>query len=90
VSRDGTPCESCGRATFGISGTNVESAALPLRRAWSDGSQADYGREGGADAGPFVAHLRLAGQECVYRLWSHLGRAHLEHLLEHLQLVEVP
>jgi hypothetical protein len=90
VSRDGTPCESCGRAVFGIAGTNVESAALSLRRAWSDGSHADYGRAGGSDAGPFVAHLRLAGQECVYRLWSHLGRDHLEHLLEHLQFVEAP
>jgi hypothetical protein len=92
AARDGTTCPTCGRGAFGIAGTRVEVAgALPLHREWSDGSRADYGREGGDDSStprPYVAHLRVDGQECLYSLWSHLGRDHLEHLLEHLQLVE--
>jgi len=94
AARDGTTCPTCGRSAFGIAGTRIEVAGeLPLRREWGDGSRADYGREGGDDSGaprPYVAHLRVQGQQCLYSLWSHLGRDHLEHLLEHLQLVDVP
>ena len=38
---------------------------------------------------PYVALLQVPGQDCVYRLWSHLGREHVEHLLERLQWVAV-
>lgn len=34
-----------------------------------------------------LAYLRVGGQRCTYNVWSRLGRAHLEHLLEHLRLV---
>lgn len=93
AARDGTTCTTCGRSAFGIRGVAVEVAArFPLRRSWSDGSQADYGREGGDDSSvprPYVAHLHVEGQDCTYELWSHLGRDHLEHLMEHLQMVDV-
>lgn len=31
-----------------------------------------------------IAYVRVAGQACDYNVWSRLGRAHLEHLLESL------
>ena len=34
-----------------------------------------------------IAYVRVAGQQCDYNVWSRLGRAHLEHLLEHLELL---
>lgn len=34
-----------------------------------------------------IAYVRVAGQQCDYNVWSKLGRAHLEHLLEHLELL---
>ncbi|HEY5610921.1 MAG TPA: hypothetical protein VIL97_06930 [Thermoanaerobaculia bacterium] len=33
------------------------------------------------------AYLRIAGQQCLYNLWSRLGRDHLELLLDELRLV---
>lgn len=92
AARDGSTCPTCGRHAFGIAGTSIEStASFPLHMEWSDGSRADYGREGGDDTSvprPWTAHLRVQTQDCIYSLWSHLGRDHLEHLLQHLQLVE--
>ncbi|MGN6496468.1 MAG: COG3650 family protein [Tsuneonella sp.] len=34
-----------------------------------------------------LAYVRVAGQQCDYNVWSRLGRAHLEALLENLRLV---
>jgi hypothetical protein len=80
------------RDVFGIAGTAAEVAAseapgLVLHREWSDGSRAVYGRQA-TEGDLYVAQLQVEGQGCVYQLWSHLGRDHLEHLLEHLQRVE--
>jgi hypothetical protein len=35
-----------------------------------------------------LAYVRVGGQTCTYNVWSRLGRAHLEHLLENLAPVE--
>jgi hypothetical protein len=35
-----------------------------------------------------LAYLRVGGQVCTYNVWSRLGRAHLEYLLEHLTLIQ--
>ncbi|MFM6932511.1 MAG: hypothetical protein ACKOUT_09745 [Novosphingobium sp.] len=35
-----------------------------------------------------VAYLRVRGQTCTYNVWSRLGRAHLEFLLENLVLID--
>lgn len=35
-----------------------------------------------------LAYLRVGGQKCMYNVWSKLGRAHLEHLLDNLRVVE--
>lgn len=80
------------RSAFGVAGTGVEPGPdtyddWPHRREWRDGSRADYGPEGGS--GPKqLAYLRVEGQRCLYNVWSHLGRTHLEELLESLRFVE--
>ncbi|MFM5907050.1 MAG: hypothetical protein ACKOPO_05625 [Novosphingobium sp.] len=35
-----------------------------------------------------VAYLRVGGQRCTYNLWSRLGRAHLEFLMENLVTID--
>lgn len=35
-----------------------------------------------------VAYVRVRGQTCTYNVWSRLGRAHLEFLLENLVLID--
>ncbi|MFA7587040.1 MAG: hypothetical protein WCY11_12755 [Novosphingobium sp.] len=34
-----------------------------------------------------LAYVRVAGQTCTYNVWSRLGRAHLERLLDNLVLI---
>ena len=82
------------RSAFGVAGTGSRASepaydAWPHRRAWADGSSAGYGREGGTGPNE-MAYLRIQGQDCLYNVWSHLGRAHLEQLLESLRFVAVP
>lgn len=82
------------RSAFGVAGAGVtvdgdlydgwENAI-----AWADGSHAGYGLEGGTGPG-HLAYLQIAGQGCLYNVWSQLGEAHLVHLLESLRLVDVP
>lgn len=58
---------------------------------------AGYGVEGataypaddpqGLDANS-LAYVRIGGQSCLYNVWSRLGRAHLELLLDNLRIVE--
>jgi hypothetical protein len=61
-----------------------------------EGSLAGYGLEGAgrySDANPTgtgqqsIAYVRIAGQKCLYDVWSRLGRAHLETLLDSLRIV---
>lgn len=79
------------RSAFGVAGTGVEPGPdtyddWPYRMEWRDGSRAGYGPEGGS--GPrLLAYLRIAGQDCLYNVWSHLGRDHLEDLLGSLRFV---
>lgn len=74
-------------------------AQWPLMRdldALPEPSFAGYGVEG-AEAYPAenpegygmksVAYLRVAGQDCLYNVWSNISRAHLEALLENLRVV---
>lgn len=81
------------RSAFGVAGTAVNSAdpdswkwSHNLR--WADGSTAGYGPEGGT--GPSeLAYLKVHGQQCLYNVWSRLGRQHLEHLLTQLRFVDL-
>ena len=80
------------RSAFGVAGTGVKAAdpsydEWPYRKAWSDGSTAGYGPEGGTGPNQ-LAYLRIAGQQCLYNVWSRLGRAHLETLLESIRFVQ--
>lgn len=73
-------------------------------RRWSDGSAVGYGYEGsvnpvavpgaGEEPNPlgtrkWLAQLSVAGKPCAYEVWSHNGRAHLEHLLDSLRAVDL-
>lgn len=80
------------RSAFGIAGTGSKASdpaysEWPHKRSWSDGSSAGYGPEGGTGPNQ-LAYLRVAGQDCLYNVWSRLGREHLESLLDQLRRVE--
>jgi hypothetical protein len=80
------------RSAFGIAGTGVSAAdptysEWPYSRTWRDGSSAGYGPEGGTGPNQ-LAYLRIAGQGCLYNVWSRIGREHLEELLERLRFVD--
>lgn len=80
------------RSVFGIAGAGVPARAddayrFPHTIAWSDGSEANYGLEGGTGPGQ-AAYLTVAGQDCLYNLWSKRGPAHLEALFASLRRLE--
>ena len=82
------------RSAFGVAGTGVSAADptyadWPHRIEWTDGSSAGYGPEGGSGPNQ-LAYLRIAGQDCLYNVWSRLGRTHLEGLLDALRIVDTP
>ncbi|MEW5927608.1 MAG: hypothetical protein AB1941_08990 [Gemmatimonadota bacterium] len=82
------------RSAFGVAGAGVSAegpsyAGWPHRIRWADGSTAEYGPEGGTGPNQ-LAYLRVAGQGCLYNVWSALGREHLEQLLGRLRFVRVP
>lgn len=82
------------RSAFGIAGTGVAADAdgiysdWPFRKQWADGSSVGYGPEGGTGSNQ-LAYLRIAGQGCLYNVWSRLGREHLESLLAAIRRVEI-
>ena len=80
------------RSAFGVAGAGVAADGpsyheWPHRMSWSDGSYAEYGPEGGTGPNQ-LAYLRVQGQECLYNVWSRLGRTHLEYLLQQLRFVQ--
>jgi hypothetical protein len=80
------------RGAFGIAGAGVKAgdpsySKWPYAYEWGDGSKVEYGPEGGEGPNQ-LAYLRIQGQDCLYNVWSRLGRAHLELLLRELRLVE--
>ena len=79
------------RSAFGIAGTGSRASdpsydAWPHRIQFADGSTAGYGPEGGTGPNQ-LAYLRIAGQTCLYNVWSRFGRTHLETLLSDLRFV---
>ncbi len=83
--RRGEPCSDCGRGVIGLGTVQSSSYVVgPATIAWDDGSFAHvapghYGIE---------ARIQLAGADCVYRLWSHLGFDHLNYLIGQLRTVD--
>ncbi|MBW3670488.1 MAG: hypothetical protein KY432_02315 [Acidobacteria bacterium] len=84
----GEYCDSCGRGAFGIAGTGVEPTPdtyddWEYQETFSDGSRIGYGpREQ-----QWLAYLQIAGQRCLYNIWSYRGREHLEGLIDELRMV---
>ena len=79
------------RSAFGIAGAGVRAGdpsynRWPYAYDWDDGSKVEYGPEGGTGPNE-LAYLRIQGQECLYNVWSALGREHLEELVRELRLV---
>ena len=62
-----------------------DSAPLPTYR---DGSYAELEMEGEGEGA--AATLTVAGQGCVYQVWSFLGADHVDELVRELRLVEMP
>ena len=64
-------------------------------RSWADGSVAEYGPDvgngvPGADDSsvlPFEAVLTLPDQTCAYRIYTTLGKEHLEFVFDRLRLM---
>lgn len=82
------------RSAFGVAGAGVVAgqpgqATWPNNVRWADGSTAGYGPEGGGAGPNQLAYLQIAGQGCLYNVWSRLGREHLEYLLGQLRFVDL-
>ncbi len=88
----GAECERCGRGVFGIAGTGAGASDDVLaqwehQQRWPDGSWAGWGPEG--HQGPrWLAYVRVAGEGCLYNVWSSISRDHLETLIASLRSVE--
>ena len=77
--------------------TGIDSSpdARTFTGDWADGSTVRYAVDVGnaapgtydPDASPFEAVLTVPGQNCGYRIYDTLGRAHLEALFERLRLM---
>lgn len=79
------------RSAFGVAGAGVSAGGpsydrWPYVQDWDDGSKVEYGPEGGQGPNQ-LAYVRIAGQDCLYNVWSRLGREHLELLIRELRLV---
>jgi hypothetical protein len=95
----GYACDSCGRGAMGVAGTGADAGGdtytgWPLHRQWADGSHADYGPSQGVGAQAssakpeYLAYLFVAGQKCLYNVWSYIGQSHLERMLDNLRHVQ--
>jgi hypothetical protein len=95
VARNGQACESCGRGAFGVAGTAVrvddEDPTEAEERAFRDGSrvrlETQYDEESAESPTANVATIKIAGQDCVYQVWSFVGEDHLEELIQTLRFV---
>lgn len=83
---DGSPCDDCGRGVVGLGTFPPGSYAGPVSYSWSDGSKARL-RTGPYSYG-VEAFVSIAGFDCDYWMWSHLGEQHLEYLFSQLRRVE--
>jgi hypothetical protein len=79
------------RSAFGVAGTGAAADGAsydwPFVVNWSDGSFAGYGPEGGTGPNQ-LAYVRIAGQHCLYNVWSRISRSHLQQLLQSLRFVD--
>jgi|GEM_PF-2037109 len=92
VDRQGNECDTCGRSVFGIAGTSMAPEELlgdgETPPTFSDGSHAIIEVSDGDGESVASATFTVAGQGCVYEVWSFLGPEHLEELVSSLRFVE--
>ena len=91
IGANGEVCETCGRGAFGVTGTamspeDAEDLLGPGATLFADGGRIDV--QSNADEAASVATLLVPGQDCVYQVWSFLGREHLDELVAGLRLVD--
>jgi hypothetical protein len=88
---NGYDCATCGRSAFGVAGAGVEPGGPTYQWEnnveYADGSHVGYGLQGGSGPG-WLAYIIIPGQGCMYNVWSHIGREHLEELISKLRFVE--
>ena len=81
---------------LGLFDKTTQAQAPTFTRSWADGSMAKYGADFGnaaprtddSNASPFEAVLTLPDQNCGYRIYTTLGKDHLEFLFDHLRLMK--
>lgn len=90
VDRAGNECDTCGRSVFGITGTSMapEEIIESMSPAYSDGSHTLIEISDGDGESVASATFTVAGQGCVYEVWSFLGPDHLQELVNGLRFVE--
>jgi hypothetical protein len=87
----GEVCETCGRGSFGIAGTSMsaeeaEDLVGATATVLADGGRIDV--QTSSEDPASVATIVVPGQDCVYQVWTFLGRAHLDQLVASLRLVD--
>jgi hypothetical protein len=90
-SPEGMRCDECGRGAFGIAGTSMTVNDLiddgtVMTSQFMDGSHASM--ETSTDGA--AATILVAGELCVYQVWSLAGEDHLQQLVSALRRVETP
>jgi hypothetical protein len=81
---------------LGLFEKTSQAAEPTFTRTWADGSVAKYGADFGnaapgaydSNSSPFEAVLTLPDQACVYRIYTTLGKDHLEFLFDRLRLMK--
>jgi hypothetical protein len=95
VRPNGSTCPRCGRAAFGIVGTAMTpedavdpDAVVEPAPTFNDGSRAEIAAAASRSEAA-SATIVVAGQGCVYQVWSFLGEEHLRGLVDSLRLVAI-
>ncbi|HYO77802.1 MAG TPA: hypothetical protein VE010_15180 [Thermoanaerobaculia bacterium] len=88
----GRSCATCGRGVFGISGAGItvgedeDAVGFPYRVDYAGKNWAGWALEG--ETGPnWLGQVRVDDQQCIYYVWSFLGREHVEELVRNVRRV---
>lgn len=86
----GHSCDTCGRGVFGIAGAGVtvgeDVPGFPHFKDYDGENWAGWHLEG--HTGPnWLAQVRVDDQQCLYYVWSFLGREHIEELIGNVRRV---
>ncbi|MCP2039691.1 hypothetical protein L1281_000261 [Neisseria sp. HSC-16F19] len=78
------------RSAYGVAGAGIEVDDASIQRwmgqrYWADGSAVGYGLHGSGSG--YLAYVRVAGEDCLYNVWSNISLAHLQQILADLRRV---